>query len=178
MTELIFPNPQILFATIQDLREILQLLNTAYRGNASKKGWTTEADLIAGEFRTNEENLRQTMELKNSVFLLFKDAESKIVGCVNLQEKENRLYLGMFSVYPELQGAGIGKALLYAAEHYARHCNCKAIFMTVISIRTELIAWYQRHGYAITGESLPFTEDGISGKHLQPLEFCVLEKNL
>jgi len=56
--------------------------------------------------------------------------------------------------------------------------NCRSIYMTVITVRTELVSWYQRHGYADTGERKPFLEDGLTGKHLQPLEFMVLEKPL
>ena len=82
----------------------------------------------------------------------------------------------MFSVSPQLQGAGIGKQLLKAAEEYAAHLNIPAIFMQVISQRNELIGWYKRHGYQETGERIPFEEDGLTGNHLQPLEFMVLEK--
>ena len=84
----------------------------------------------------------------------------------------------MFSVSPQLQGGGIGKKLLQAAEEYGRHLQMKAIYMSVISRRTELINWYMRHGYADTGERKPFIEDGITGKHLKPLEFMILEKPL
>jgi len=84
----------------------------------------------------------------------------------------------MFSVNPELQGGGIGKKLLHAAEEYASHVGCSIIYMTVITAREELINWYMRHGYVDTGERKPFEEDGVTGKHLQQLEFMVLEKRL
>lgn len=82
----------------------------------------------------------------------------------------------MFSVSPASQGGGIGKKLLLAAEDHAREVDCSMIYMTVISVRTELIDWYKRNGYVDTGERKPFTEDGLTGKHLQKLEFAVLEK--
>ena len=99
-------------------------------------------------------------------------------GCVNLQQHGNKMYLGMLSVSPFKQGAGIGKHLLKAAEEYASSLNCTSIYMTVISMRTELIDWYKRHGYTDTGERQKFIENAVSGKHLQPLEFAVMEKFL
>lgn len=172
-----FQNQKISFATLADITAVKDLLNNAYRGEASKQGWTTEADLIAGDTRTNDELLKQVLEQAGSVILIYKE-EEKIIGCVNLQQQGSRLYLGMFSVSPQLQGAGIGKQLLQAAEAYALHIHCTAIYMSVISVRTELIDWYKRHGYIDTGERKPFAEDGVTGKHLQPLEFMILEKAL
>ena len=84
----------------------------------------------------------------------------------------------MLSVCPQLQGGGIGKQILQAAEEYGRGLKKKAIYMSVISLRTELISWYMRHGYADTGERKPFIEDSLTGKHLQPLEFMIMEKIL
>ena len=84
----------------------------------------------------------------------------------------------MLSVTPLLQHKGIGRQLLEAAERYARSKACTSIYMTVITARTELVNWYMRHGYADTGKRKPFEEDGKTGKHLQPLEFMILEKTL
>jgi len=173
-----FSNPNISFATVADIAAIKDLLNNAYRGEASKQGWTTEADLISGDTRTDEAMLQQVIEQSGSVFLIYKDEQQKITGCVNLQEHDEKLYLGMFSVSPQLQGGGIGKKILQAAEEYACNLEKKAIYMSVISLRTELINWYMRHGYADTGERKPFVEDGLTGKHLKPLEFMILEKAL
>ena len=173
-----FSNPNIEFATDADTSAITDLLNRAYRGEASKQGWTTEADLIAGDTRTNETVVQQVMQQSGSVFLIYKDEQQKITGCVNLQQYGDKLYLGMFSVLPQLQGSGIGKQILQAAEEYARHADKKAIYMSVISLRTELISWYMRHGYADTGERKSFIEDALTGKHLQPLEFMMLEKSM
>lgn len=171
-----FSDPNIAFASVADIPAIKNLLNNAYRGEASKQGWTTEAHLIAGDIRTDEALLLNVIEREGSIFLVYKDEEQKIIGCVNLQEHNDKLYLGMFSVSPQLQGGGIGKKLLLAAEEYARHVEKRSIYMSVITLRTELINWYMRHGYADTGERKPFVEDGLTGKHLQPLEFMILEK--
>ena len=173
-----FSNTDIAFATATDIAAIKNLLNNAYRGEESKQGWTTEADLIAGDTRTDAAMIENVIKQSGSVFLIYKDGQQKIIGCVNLQQHDDKLYLGMFSVLPLLQGGGIGKKLLQAAEEYGRHLQMKSIYMSVVSLRTELINWYMRHGYADTGERKPFVEDGITGKHLKPLEFMILEKVL
>lgn len=173
-----FSNPYISFATTADVKAVKNLLNIAYRSESSKKGWTTEAGLIAGDTRTNEFMLQEVMQQSGSVILIYQDEHRQISGCVNLQHHGNRLYLGMFGVTPQLQGGGIGKKLLQAAEEYALHVTCPSIFMSVISVRTELIDWYKRHGYADTGERKPFNEDAVTGKHLQKLEFMIMEKAL
>ena len=173
-----FKNISISSATVQDVKAMTALLNSAYRGEDSKKGWTTEADLIAGEVRTSKESLQKIILQTNSVMLKFTDSTNTIIGCVNLQKHNTKVYLGMLSVSPILQNAGIGKQLLAAADEYALQQNCTSIYMTVITQRTELINWYNRHGYSDTGERKPFVEDDETGKHLQKLEFMVLEKNL
>ncbi len=175
---LAFKNLHISIACLKDVEAITSLLNSAYRGEDSKKGWTTEANLIAGEVRTSNENLQKVMQKTDSVVLKFTDANNVVIGCVNLQQHDAKLYLGMLSVSPFLQNAGIGKQLLAAADEYALQLNCISIYMTVITQRIELINWYKRQGYTDTGERKPFIEDGETGKHLTKLEFMVLEKML
>jgi len=165
-------------ATVQDVPRIVELLNSAYRGERSAKGWTTEAHLIAGDVRTDVANVKEVMQRPGSVFLVYKDDAGLILGCVNLQQHERGIYLGMFSVEPEQQGGGIGKKLLMASEDHARKVGSPSIYMYVISVRDELIHWYKRYGYRETGERVPFPEDGLSGRHLRPLEFMILEKTL
>lgn len=171
-----FSNPAISFATVNDISALVNLLNTTYRGDASRQGWTTEADLIAGNTRADEKMMQEVIDKPGTAMLVYKNPDGKIIGCVNLQQHGKKIYLGMFSVSPQLQGGGIGKQLLKAAEEYAIKKNCRAIYMTVISVRNELIDWYMRHGYVDTGERKPFEEDGTTGQHLQKLEFMVLEK--
>ena len=101
-----------------------------------------------------------------------------MLGCMNLQKIDNKVYLGMFAVSPVSQGGGIGKELLKAAEQYTRKIGALAIFMSVVSVRTELINWYKRHGYQDTGITKEFKEDKVSGQHLQELEFMILEKSI
>jgi ribosomal protein S18 acetylase RimI-like enzyme len=173
-----FSNPSIQLATDTDLAIITDLLNSAYRGERSKAGWTHEEHLIDGEVRTTEATLYKLLHRQNSVLLKYINKENIIIGCVNLQQQQDGIYLGMLCVSPKLQGGGIGRQLLKAAEEYGALLNCFSIYMTVISVRSELIDWYKRHGYHDTGERIPFNEDGISGKHLQPLKFMVLKKIL
>lgn len=174
----IFSDSHIQLAQVSDIPAIMQLLNSAYRGESSRKGWTTEADLIAGNVRTDESNLADVMSIQGSIFLKYTNDNGTIQGCVNLQVQGKRVYLGMFSVDPESQGTGIGKIILRAADEYARSQGCSNIYMSVISVRSELIAWYQRHGYVDTGERKPFKEDGLTGKHLRKLDFMILEKSI
>jgi ribosomal protein S18 acetylase RimI-like enzyme len=105
--------------------------------------------------------------------------DNELLGCVELRKEAGRLYLGMLSVRPATQGRGVGKALLKAAEGHARVEGCETIFMTVISGREELINWYLRHGYRLTGERKPFVVPDVRwGIPKQPLEFVVLEKEV
>jgi N-acetylglutamate synthase-like GNAT family acetyltransferase len=170
-------NNNINIADIGEANHIVLLLNKAYRGEESKKGWTTEADLIQGDIRTSLAQVENVIKKENSYFLIYK-LNHQIEGCVNLQMQNNRLYLGMFAVNPNVQNAGIGKQLLQAAELLAHQLHCTHIFMVVVSVRNELINWYKRHGYIDTQKVIPFNEDGISGTHNQPLYFIELEKEI
>jgi ribosomal protein S18 acetylase RimI-like enzyme len=165
-------------ATVQDIPALEKSVNSGYRGEASRKGWTTEADLLHGEVRIDTASLAAMLADNTAVILKYTDAAGDITGCVYLQKQQRGLYLGMLTVSPELQGGGLGKKLLAAAEEYAIQHNCPAIFMSVISVRSELIAWYERHGYRKTGETKPFPDDDRYGKPTQPLEFIILEKKV
>jgi ribosomal protein S18 acetylase RimI-like enzyme len=165
-------------AILPDVPALNTLINSAYRGESSKKGWTTEADLVGG-IRTDEEVLSGIIGKKDSVVLKYAGDDHVITGCVNLQKHGNKIYLGMLTVNPELQGKGIGKILLDAAEEYARNNNCASIYMTVVSVRKELVAWYERHGYKDTGARKSFpANDPKFGLPKMKLEFMVMEKKL
>ncbi|MFV5689671.1 GNAT family N-acetyltransferase [Flavobacterium sp. ZT3R25] len=164
-------------ATVKDVSRLNTLINSAYRGESSKKGWTTEANLLEG-LRTTEQELTETIQNKKNTILKFTENE-QIIGCVLLMEKTQQLYLGMLTVSPELQNSGVGKKLLQQAEIHASGLGLPKIVMTVISVREELIAWYKRNGYADTGAREPFP---ASDAHIpianQSLEFIVLEKKM
>ena len=160
-----------------DLTELVALVNSAYRGDSSRKGWTTEAELLEG-VRTDHDSLLQQINETGQTILKAVDHTGKIIGCVSLQEKSEKMYLGMLTVEPTIQAKGIGKILLNAAEAFAFNRNIYCIEMTVISVRAELIAYYERRGYQLTGEKRAFPTDTKFGIRKQELEFIVLEKHL
>ncbi len=166
---------KILPAGLTDIASLVALVNSAYRGESSKKGWTTEADLLGG-IRTNEITLTSILKNPNNIILKCCDIDENIIGCVHLQHQHKKIYLGMLTVSPQLQAKGIGKLLLNASEKYAIKYNFEAIIMTVISVRKELIAWYERRGYINTKETKPFPKDSNFGIPKQDLEFIVMEK--
>ena len=168
---------RITLASLHDVPKLNTLINSAYRGESSRQGWTTEADLLDG-MRCDEAFLAEALVDPKTIFLKYTDGDD-LLGCVRLDKHGEKLYLGMLTVAPQTQGKGIGKALLAAAEEQASKLGCHTIYMTVISVRAELIAWYERHVYKNTGEKKPFiTEDNRFGMAKMPLEFVVLEKKL
>lgn len=167
----------IVKASLQDIPTLVSLINSAYRGEGSKQGWTTEADLIGG-LRTDESDLTGIINDPNTTFLKYVDEKDSTIGCMRLQKRGDKLYLGMLTVAPQLQAKGIGKQLLQAAESYAHHQNCCAIFMTVFSARPELIDWYERHGYYKTGETVPYHPNEKFEIATQELVFLVLQKDI
>ncbi len=169
---------KIVKATIADVAELNILINSAYRGESSKIGWTTEADLLDG-IRIDEDRLKDFIQKKDSIFLKFIDAENKIIGCVHLEKHGYKLFLGLLTVSPELQTRGIGKEMMKEAEVRAKAVNCSAVYMSVITDRKELLNWYIKQGYKNTGVKKPFpSHDKRLGIPKKPLEFILLEKSI
>ena len=164
-------------AAAADVPELTKLVNSAYRGDSSKQGWTTEANLIDG-MRIDEDTFYSYFENANVSILKNTDEDGKITGSVYLENRGPKLYVGMFSVSPWVQNKGVGRNLLLAAEDYARELNCNALTMTVISTRLELISWYERRGFTATGEILPLPVDKKLWLVEQPIEMMVMEKEL
>lgn len=164
-------------ASLTQVTEITNLVNSAYRGETSKKGWTTEAHILEGT-RITETELTETLSDANNTILVYQENET-IIGTVLLTNKKTELYLGMLTISPELQNTGLGRKLLVAAENFAHTLSLPKITMTVITIREELIAWYQRNGYSDTGkrEAFPAAFDDVVLHH-EALEFMVIEKIL
>lgn len=162
-----------------DIKPINNLVNDAYRGEGSKKGWTTEAEILDG-IRIDEKALSAMLIDPKITILKYVDGNDRITGTVCLEPKGTKLYLGMFAVSPQMQGGGIGKKLMYAAEGLARENGCDRIVISVIGSRWELIAWYKRHGYVATGGSIAFED--IEGRFGDPkipqIELIEMEKVL
>ena len=175
-----FPIPPLTFrkARAEEAARLARLVNSAYRGESSRAGWTTEADLLDGQ-RTDEREIRQLIESPDAMILLCLQAD-EVVGSVLLQRNGEAAYLGMFVVRPDLQGRGIGKRFLEAAERAARQAwDVRRITMSVITLREKLLAFYERRGYRRTGEILPFPDDPAAGIPRVPnLRFEMLEKEL
>jgi ribosomal protein S18 acetylase RimI-like enzyme len=172
--------PTVRRATPADITALHALVESAYRGDSARRGWTHEADLLGGQ-RTDAQALATHIADPDSAVLLGIEG-ADLIACVHLQRKQGGLaYLGLFAVSPGRQGGGIGKMLLAAAEdHAARVLGVERIEMTVIRQRTELIAWYERRGYACTGEERPFPLDDIRFglPSTRDLAFAVLVKPL
>jgi GNAT superfamily N-acetyltransferase len=166
-------------ATPNDLPELSRLVNSAYRGDSARQGWTHEADLLDG-IRTSEAMLAEMIVQPDTTILLHRnETDAALIASVYLEKKGDLMYLGMLTVAPEAQARGLGKQFLREAEAYARTLGCRVVEMTVISRRTELIAWYERRGYALTGEARPFpVEDTRFGLPRMALEFVVMRKIL
>lgn len=169
-------------ATLADLPAIVDLANSAYRGETSRQGWTTEADYIEGQ-RTDLATLTQDLaDQPLAVMLTLRDdADGPIIGSVWLEPAEAGVwYLGLLTVRPDLQGRQLGRAVLQAAEAHAAEQGASRIRMTVVAIRDTLIAWYERRGYGVTGETRPFPygDTRFGEPQRDDLSFVVLEKAL
>jgi GNAT superfamily N-acetyltransferase len=168
---------EIIPALPSDSDEIAALVNAAYRGESARLGWTHEADILDGT-RTDVDAIGGLLREPGHTILKYVEA-GQIRGCVELHQQDDKLYLGMLTVRPIMQGKGIGKALLAAGEQYGKDLQCHSVYMTVISKRSELIDWYGRQGYRATGERKPFNfTDPRFGQPKTSLEFVVLQKML
>lgn len=171
-------------ATEAEIPALVELVNSAYRGDSSRGGWTTEADLLGGQ-RTDVDTLGEQLRAAGTTVLVAEEA-GRLLGCVLVEPVTSSVgvleaYLGMLTVDPRIQTRGIGSVLVQAAEAFARDAmSARAIRMTVIAQRSELIAWYERRGYARTGETQPFpygdARFGLPKR--DDLHFVVLRKKL
>lgn len=166
-------------ATAADVPALVALVTSAYRGETSRLGWTTEADLLDGQ-RIDAQVLLADIQRPRSAVLIA-ERERDMVACVHVADVDGAGYLGMFSVQPANQGSGVGSELMLEGERYAHEdLGLSLMRMTVIDVREELMAWYERRGYARTGVKKPFpygdTRFGIPRR--DDLRFEVLEKHL
>jgi len=144
-------------ATADDVPAIHRLVESAYRGDSARGGWTHEADLLGGQ-RTDPQAIAESIADPGQRLIVAIAADDAVIGCVTIEQKPPATaYLGQLSVLPDRQAAGLGRQLIAAAECTARELwSARRVEMTVIRQRADLIAYYQRRGYALTGEERPF----------------------
>ncbi|MEU9481520.1 GNAT family N-acetyltransferase [Streptomyces sp. NPDC048191] len=166
-------------ATDADVDALVALIESAYRGDSSRAGWTTEADILQGQ-RTDPEGVLDVIKSPDSK-LLTVEQNGRIVACCQLEHRGDHAYFGMFAVSPALQGAGLGKTVMEEAERQARESwGATEMHMTVISVRDDLIAWYERRGYRRTGKMSPFPygDERFGIPQRDDLQFELLVKRL
>lgn len=171
-------------ATADEVDAVVALVESAYRGDVSRAGWTTEADLLDGR-RTGSDEVLGCITRPDSEMLLAESAAEfgtpDLVGCAHVAREDGAGYFGMFSVRPTLQGAGTGKLLLAEAERWVRVAwDVPVMRMTVIDVREELISFYERRGYRRTGiiKPFPYGDARFGAPRRDDLRFEVLEKAL
>jgi GNAT superfamily N-acetyltransferase len=163
----------------EDVPALVALIESAYRGESSRAGWTTEADLLEGR-RTDPEGVLAVITQPDSRMVAV-ETDGELVACCQLEHRGEHAYFGMFAVRPALQGAGLGKVIIAEAERFAREeWGVAELHMTVISLREDLIAWYVRRGYVRTGETSPFPygDERFGLATRDDLEFELLTKKL
>ncbi len=166
-------------ANAADIAELVPLVTSAYRGEVSRQGWTTEADILDGN-RIDPEVLRGDIERPYSRVLIA-ERGGQMLACAHVCEEQGVGYFGMFAVRPDLQNGGVGRVVLAEAERVAREdWGLPQMRMTVIDLREELIAWYVRRGYRRTGIKKPFpaTDPRFGLPRRDDLRFELLEKSL
>lgn len=164
-------------ATEADVDAVVALVESAYRGESSRAGWTTEADLLDGR-RTGPDEIGEYLARPRSLILLA-ERDRDLLACAHVAEEDGAGYFGMFSVQPTLQGNGLGKRVLAEAERIVREAwRLPAMRMTVIDSRAELIAFYERRGYRRTGvfKPFPYGDARFGIPRRDDLRFEVLEK--
>jgi ribosomal protein S18 acetylase RimI-like enzyme len=169
-------------ATEDDHAAIVELANLAFRGVGPSASWNSEADFIEGQ-RLTESLLREDLARKPDAVLLTcrDDPHGELLGTVWLEPKKDGVwYLGLLTIRPDLQNRQMGRALLAAAEEFAKQHGASRIRMSVVNVRGILIAWYERRGYILTGETQPFPYgDQRFGRPLRDdLHFVLLEKDI
>jgi GNAT superfamily N-acetyltransferase len=172
--------PVFRHATPADVSEVVDLVQSAYRGDRSRAGWTTEADLIEGQ-RIDETMMRELLARPRTIILLFEDID--LVACCELSMHDDSMtaYFGMLAVRPGLQSAGLGRRVLDEAERtVVAAWGATALQLVTAHVRAEVIAWYERRGFQLTGETHPFPygDERFGHPTRDDLHFVSMRKSL
>lgn len=159
-----------------EVPEVVDLVNDAYGRTETESGWTSEDEILDGP-RVQAADVREILERPASAMLVA-ELEGEIVAAGHVQELEPGVSeIGMLSVRPELQAKGLGREVLARAEDFARaEQEAQRVVLHVLTIREELLEWYERRGYERTGETKPFEPEEPQRSLVGPLAFEVLEK--
>jgi GNAT superfamily N-acetyltransferase len=162
-----------------DVDAIVTLVESAYRGESSRRGWTTEADLLDGQ-RTDAADVASLLASPEAAVLLA-SVDDELLACCHIEKHRDAAYFGMFAVHPPRQGGGLGRQVLAEAERFARESwQCQFMHMKVIDARADLMAWYERRGYRRTGEysSFPYGDERFGLPRRDDLRFELMVKEL
>jgi ribosomal protein S18 acetylase RimI-like enzyme len=163
------------FAGLADVPRLALLIERAYRGPEAAKGWTNEAEILTGP-RSSPAEIEGLIRDKDSRFVTGFRGD-KLVGCALIQREGDGAYFGMFAIDPDIQGGGLGKAMMTRCEEAVRELwGAKSLRLQVISLRHQLIGWYERRGYVQTGEHEPFPFDTATGALRTDFDLTVLRK--
>ena len=167
-------------ATTADIPALHALIESAYRGEASRAGWTTEADLLDGQ-RTDPDDLADILaDPKQALLTAWRGGQ--LVGCVRIADRGDATgEFGMLSVSPTMQGGGLGRRLVEAANTtLADRFGARRVRISVFPQRETLIAWYERLGYRPTGDTLqfPYGDPRFGLPRRDDLYFVVMERQL
>lgn len=167
------------YAVLADAHALVELIRSAYRGDVSRQGWASEADLVAGD-RIDESGVRDLITAPGSTLLVLRDG-TDMVACCQLEHRgEGLVYFGTFAVAPRAQARGVGRRLMAEAERVAKtKFTACTLEMTVLAQQDRLIGYYERRGFHRTGETRPFPADPVFARPLvNDLRFVVLQKRL
>jgi ribosomal protein S18 acetylase RimI-like enzyme len=168
-------------AVAMDAKPIADLVNAAYRGVSGRRGWTHEAELIAGERTRWKDVAAMTADTSTTVLVRRSDNSPAVLACVAVEMNgASRCTISMLAIAPELQAAGLGRDLLADAEQFAADRGVTIAKITVVEQRESLIAWYERRGYRRTGshEAFPYGTDSVGTPLRDDLRFVILEKTI
>lgn len=179
---------QLNIAKLEHRDHLLNLINAAYR-TSDTHSWTNESTLVSGsrisvEMLTTLIEQSQNLNTKDCLYVAtVHDPETKlenILGCIAVTKFENTIEIGTFAVQPNLQNSGIGKQILTVLESLMirNHPNVNSFRMWVLDLRIELINFYQRRGYVLTGQSESYPIDAGVGKPLKDLNVLEMIKEI